>query len=176
MGFMPHDGNPLKALSYAQARARGGTAGLHNFTDPWRVRNTASENVFAYIDAKTADVLVGRTGTVHPYLKEIADGRAEFGLVHIPNYIGRSPAALGVGETTYSVSLPEGFSSVTLVPSGAACADGAVVTQQQSQHIGAAPMTFTGLSGVIDLTVRSEHDICYVVLERLYATKGAARP
>lgn len=171
-GFIPHDGRFMDALSFAQARKRGGTAGWHDEVHASRVSAAmAKVDIFEYLTARPSDVLIAGAGTVRPYVRDIVNGRVSYSMDHIPNHIGRRIMGSGLtGEVVYEIELPPAYSVLTLVPLHVRCENGVLFANGQGLPVSTQPIVFSGVGRKAVLRIESPGKQCFMDLKELYAT------
>ena len=173
-GYVPHRGSVMDALSFRQARKRGGTAGWHDEVDLWRASAVnAKADLFEYLSAASADILIAGSGTIRPYVVEKEADRVRFGLEHIPNYFGRRGMLSGsTGEVAFEIDMPGAYPVLTVIPLHASCRDGVVIANNERRPMSSEPMVFTGIGRKVVLRAEGTGRECYFVVKELYATKA----
>lgn len=157
-GFIPHNGDPMSALSYKQARERGGHEGLHNHANPLRVFKIAKqEPIFDYLHK--GDTVIDGFGSVHIPLQ----GNT-FNFSDLPSYVGRSRTQSGNIGTLSLLIDANGILVVS--PAAVGCKSGKLTNGTESVEISESPMTLH-VSGQTRLSVISNHPICYFSIKKM---------
>lgn len=169
-GFIPKT-ETGEVLSFSEVRTGAPHIPYLNKLNPWYQYANTAYDVLQYIWAKDADIVVGGFGTIRPYLTGSNDDIANYGLAHIPNYIGRAPTLTReTGNIVYEIDIPEKFNALNLNIKATACPGGQLTDGNISKPIKKGKVTFPVTSELMRLTVTSERDTCYAVLDSIMAT------
>lgn len=166
-GFLGLDEAPYDVMSLAELRARPAPITWFDEAHPWTVR---AADPFSYLSSP-ADVMTDGNGVIHPYIVSQAPDRVNYGLLHLPAFVGRALRWSGdVGEVVQEVPLPPGFSTLTIEIGGRSCDDGQMAVDGETYPV-ADKIEASVSPPTARIAVAPGDKACHYMIEALFASR-----